>query len=106
MTSELIAIVGIAILIAADRFLSSLKNRGVDLQRMDRYIAELHQWHAKEDDEGVKIWYVRASLEKSIDELAAAVVKQTDMLRRMHDDATSMRNSINKLADKVEELTK
>lgn len=48
--------------------------------RMERQVHELHTWHNKEDDDGVKVWYVRSSLERSIDRLADNVEAQTKVL--------------------------
>jgi hypothetical protein len=55
-------------------------------------VAELHRWHAKEDADGVKVWYVRpsmasalASLAKSQAQLAHALERQADAMERMDD---------------------
>ncbi len=41
---------------------------------------DLHKWHDVRDDEGVPLWYVRKSLEKSIDRLADNVEQQTQVI--------------------------
>ena len=51
------------------------------LNDLVRQVRELHEWHAKEDDDGVKVWYVRKSLEQSIARLADAAEQQTRALR-------------------------
>ncbi len=49
-------------------------------------IRELHQWHAKTDQDGVPVWYVRQSLEEAIVRLADNIEKQTELLRFLHED--------------------
>jgi hypothetical protein len=36
-------------------------------------IEDLHEWHDKSDQDGVKIWYIRRSLEDALNKNAAAV---------------------------------
>lgn len=38
-----------------------------------RQIEDLHVWHDREDEDGVKVWYVRRSLERAIEGLTSAV---------------------------------
>jgi len=44
------------------------------------YVEDLHKWHDKEDDDGVKIWYVRRSLEQSIKKLPITLEKQRELM--------------------------
>ncbi len=44
---------------------------------MVKQIDDLHRWHNKDDDEGVKIWYVRGSLEKAIVDMTVAIQLMT-----------------------------
>ena len=50
-------------------------------------IQDLHEWHNKDDGEGVKIWYVRRSLEDAITKLSINIGLQTDILREMAIDS-------------------
>jgi len=50
---------------------------------MARQIAELHDWHDHEDNDGVKVWYVRRSLEESVAKLTDAIQTQNIILREM-----------------------
>ena len=43
-------------------------------------VKELHDWHAREDEDGVKVWYVRRSLEHAIEKLASAITQQANVL--------------------------
>jgi len=63
---------------------------GDTLKRIDRKILgmetqmhDLHDWHDKEDNDGIKVWYVRSSLEESINKLAINVEKQTEIYREL-----------------------
>lgn len=54
-----------------------------DMASTKRYAGELHRWHDKEDEDGVKVWYVRQSLERAIERLAEAAVSQTKLLEEI-----------------------
>lgn len=56
-------------------------DQGADLPRMARQIDDLHQWHSLTDEEGVKIWYVRRSLEEALRELSSNIRAQTEVLQ-------------------------
>jgi hypothetical protein len=44
---------------------------------------ELHKWHDMVDSDGVKIWYVRKSLEDAIVKLADNIAVQTEIMREI-----------------------
>ena len=94
---DVIAVVGMAAVVVADRILSQLKARGVDLQKLARQQDDLWQWHAREDDEGVKVWYVRRSLEDAIKELSLAIRTQTEVMAQLASKVGSMQYEIEHL---------
>jgi len=53
------------------------------LDIMAKEIHELHEWHAVTDEDGVKIWYLRRSLENAIEKLTHNLDMQTQLLREM-----------------------
>lgn len=53
------------------------------LAKIKRKTDDLWLWHNKEDIDGVKIWYVRQSLEEAIEKLAEAIEGQTKLLDRV-----------------------
>ncbi len=61
-----------------------------------RELHDLWIWHNKDDDEGVKVWYVRKSLETAIVKLADNIEKQTALLDRL---ATEVKDVNKKLDD-------
>ncbi len=48
-----------------------------------KQIQELHDWHAVTDEDGVKIWYLRRSLENAIEKLTNNLDIQTQLLREL-----------------------
>ena len=61
-------------------FLSKRSKREVDLAALDQRVSDLWDWHNKEDPAtGVKVWYVRASLENAIEKLAENIEKMTEV---------------------------
>lgn len=53
------------------------------LDIMAKQLQELHEWHAVTDEDGVKIWYLRRSLENAIEKLTNNLDIQTQLLREM-----------------------
>jgi len=94
---DVIAVVGMAAVVVADRILSQLKARGVDLQKLARQQEDLWNWHAREDDEGVKVWYVRRSLEDAIKELSLSIRTQTEVMSQLACKVGSMQYEIEHL---------
>ena len=94
---DVIAVVGMAAVVVGDRILGQLKARGVDLQKLARQQEDLWQWHAREDDEGVKVWYVRRSLEDAIKELSLSIRTQTEVMSQLASKVGSMQYEIEHL---------
>ena len=72
-----------------------------DLPKMIRQIEDLWKWHSKEDDDGVKVWYVRSSLEKAVIDMTEAIRLMTEtgkenslLTRHLVDELKSMRKEI------------
>jgi hypothetical protein len=76
-----------------------LKNALVELTPLIRQscerVAELHKWHDREDDDGVKVWYLRSHLEESIKSLDDGVREFTKATCRMNEllEQSSSRDS-------------
>lgn len=62
---------------------NSKNGQETDLPRMARQLDDLHQWHSLTDEEGVKVWYVRRSLEDAIRELSSNIRAQTEVLQNL-----------------------
>jgi len=69
-------------------------------ERCKRQIDDLWDWHNQTDSDGVKIWYVRASLSKAIETLAESTARlaestqrQTELLREIHEEMRDIRDS-------------
>lgn len=54
------------------------------LRCIKTHVEDLHEWHAVTDDDGVKVWYVRRSLETAVEKLADNIAKMTEILNAMH----------------------
>ena len=93
--TELGTITMVAALIV-DRIFQALKNRGIDIGKIAAQINELHGWHDMDDDEGVKIWYVRHSLEEAIIALSKNISLQTTLLDRIDRRLERIEGSVKK----------
>jgi len=83
ITPQTIGTAVLLIIFILDKAVSLLKTRGIDLHKMGVQLNELHKWHDVADDEGVKIWYVRRSLEDAIAKLATNIELETRVLEKM-----------------------
>lgn len=87
-------------------FLSSKKNGRTsdDIKQMIRQVDTLYRWHDKEDEEGVKIWYVRLSLEKALMKLAESIELQTKIFKELSLDVAESKEGIKQIRKEMTEI--
>jgi len=83
LSTDNIAVIVLVAVVVLDKIISTLKSRGIDLQLVSKQINDLYEWHNVNDTEGVKIWYVRRSLEDAINKLADNIDIQTKLWDRI-----------------------
>ena len=59
-------------------------------------IKDLHLWHSKEDTDGVKVWYMRKSLEEAVISLSNNLEKQTQILSDIHNEQKQILREVRK----------
>ena len=67
---------------------------GVDFEQIEEQTQDLWDWHNVNDQEGVKLWYVRRSLEDAIKDLSEAIQIQTNVLREIHQEQKAIRRDL------------
>lgn len=65
------------------------------LEKQGRQTEDLHEWHDVKDNEGVRLWYVRRSLEDAIKELATNIGRQTEIFQAMASEIKLMSQKVN-----------
>lgn len=95
---------GLVAVLLVREVLNFLKQRrndkdGVDLQRLAQQVTDLYQWHSVVDGEGVKVWYVRRSLEEAIRDLSANIRAQTEVLQQVLLESRETRRDLERLKD-------
>lgn len=65
------------------------------LKVMSQQMHDLHDWHNVHDEEGVKIWYNRRTVERAVEKIADSQATQTEILK-----------NLTRLAENQAELTK
>lgn len=73
-------------------------------EKMVKQIDELHQWHDVTDDDGVRVWYVRRSLEGAIEKLTHTLDAQTLLLRELVLSLQETRKDIEETRRDVDDL--
>jgi len=94
MNAETVAVFTLLVLFAVDKAMGFLKSRGVDLLRMAQQIDRLDEMHAKTDEDGVPVWYVRRSLENALVDLNEAIRHQTELLQLLTQELKEMRRDV------------
>jgi len=84
-----------------DRIFNGLKARGINLQVLNKQIQDLHEWHKKTDDDGVKVWYIRKSLQDSIAKLADSISVLNMAMHDIHNTSKQQTQILTKLLDKM-----
>jgi hypothetical protein len=72
-----------------------------EMERMVDYMEDLHKWHDKEDDDGVKIWYVRRSLEEGIKKLPVTLEKQRQLMSSLVSVFDTIQSDLKYIKDNV-----
>lgn len=67
------------------------------LNTLGRQTADLHEWHAVKDSEGVPVWYVRRSLEEAIKDLSDNIGRQTDIFSSLVTEIRLMSQKVNNI---------
>ena len=73
---------------------------------MTRQIDEMYQWHSVQDDDGVKIWYVRRSFYDAIERHNEELHKLTAILTELWHEQQAMNDHQQALTDEVRTLVK
>ena len=73
------------------------QDKSVLTEKERGWLKDLHDWHAKEDADGVKVWYIRQSLADAISTFAASVEAQTRALEAIIEKLGTIDNKIEKL---------
>lgn len=69
-----------------DVLLSEVKELRNKVENSTRQIHTLYEWHDKDDQDGVKVWYIRQSLENVLRDNAkavAAIAKNSELQTRL-----------------------
>ena len=77
-------------------------NKTID--NMAKQINDLHEWHNVIDVDGVKVWYVRRSLEGAIEKLTNTLDTQTLLLRELVTSLQETRRDIEETRRDVDDL--
>ena len=85
-------------------FVRRRQSHDPDWRVLERQIAELHEWHAKEDTDGVKVWYVRRSLEEAFHELSETTKQQSTLFDRLINRLDQQSAVFERLVDKIEKM--
>lgn len=96
---DILAVVTIVTLLAfivGDKAINFLKTRGIDLGEIHeirlavdgcgkchKNVEELHDWHNVTDEDGIRKWYTRPSLERAIIALSENSTEQTSILKEL-----------------------
>ncbi len=75
------------------------------IEVIEKQTDDLYKWHAKEDDDGVKVWYVRRSLEEAMMKLAESMDRQTTILAEVAREQRHVVEGQKAVIDQISRLT-
>jgi len=121
LTPGSIAVLALVSALVVDRILFIFRQHGIDLRliatqigdlherhgagsEIARQIDDLHKWHDVQDNEGVKIWYVRRSLEDAIVKLADNIDAQTKVFLKMDRRLDTIESGVSSFAEDSKEI--
>ncbi|PIR17593.1 MAG: hypothetical protein COV46_03540 [Deltaproteobacteria bacterium CG11_big_fil_rev_8_21_14_0_20_49_13] len=88
-------------------FLRIRKNGGYPdrkFSEMYNWVEDLWNWHNVTDNDGVKIWYVRRSLEDAIRKLSDNIDVQTKAFQEMVNEMKATRRDLSLVEQDIREL--
>ena len=93
---SVVTIITLLAYIVGDKAIGFLKTRGIDLgdiseirdavagcEKCHKNVKELHDWHNVTDEDGIRRWYSRPSLERAIVALSENSTEQTILLKEI-----------------------
>ena len=66
-------------------------------------IDQLYSWHDREDDDGVKVWYIRTTLEKSLGQLTDTLEKQNRLIMNQIKRISELERDVQEIKDTLSE---
>ena len=72
------------------------------IYEISRQMDDLYEWHRVADEDGVKVWYVRRSLETAMRDLADNIKAQTLVLTELMAEMRSVREDMGRLDSDLE----
>jgi len=88
---------GAAVALLLDRVLRRGTDNSEVLTEIQQKTADLHEWHSREDSDGVKVWYIRPSLISALESLGEVATQLSANQQRSFD-------ILNRIATVVERL--
>jgi len=70
-----------------------------DARQMVRYINDLHDWHDRFDDDGVRVWYIRRSFYDSMERHNEELQKLTAILTELTREQRDLKVEVRRLAN-------
>lgn len=74
------------------------------LQEMQHQIADLHEWHKKEDKDGRKVWYAHSGVDRALEQIAATQLAQTKLLEHLVRSLEGQQTSVNEMQRSLADL--
>lgn len=85
-----------------DSILEQLEESSEIIDKLSKIATELHQWHNVTNQEGVKLWYIRPTLEKVLESLKDAIDIQTNLTKELVFELKTHTSSLNRIEEKLQ----
>lgn len=87
-----------------DELFDSLEAVTDVVEKLSKIVSELHQWHSITTEDGVKIWYIRPTLERALQGLKEAIDIQTNLTKELVQELKHNTVLLSRVETRVEAL--
>jgi hypothetical protein len=85
----------------SDDILKQLGESEEIIEKLASLVNDLYSWHNVTTEEGVKLWYIRPSLERALESLKSAIDVQTSLTRELVMEIKNNSNTLYRMEEKI-----
>ena len=75
---------------------SELEDISESSKNTNNIVKELYQWHSVVNEDGVRLWYIRPSLERTLEKLRDSIDNQTSLSKELVNEFKMLNNELHK----------
>lgn len=85
----------------SDDILKQLEDSEEVIEKLSVLVNDLYNWHNVTSEEGVKLWYIRPTLERALESLKNAIDVQTSLTRELVMEIKNNSHTLYRMEEKI-----